>query len=53
MKYRKKPVVVEAFQWFGDNRQTEDPEWIVRAIKMEQLRLILLTDVIKQFQSLK
>lgn len=33
MKYRKKPIVVEAFQWFGDNRQTEDPEWIVEAIK--------------------
>lgn len=33
MKYRKEPVVVEAFQWFGDNRQTEDPEWIVEAIK--------------------
>lgn len=36
-KYRKKPredgVVVEAFQWFGDQRQTDDPEWIVDAIR--------------------
>lgn len=32
-KYQKKPVVIEAFQWFGDERQTEDPEWIVEAIK--------------------
>jgi len=32
MKYRKKPVVIEAFQWTGDQYQTEDPEWIVKAI---------------------
>lgn len=33
MKFRKKPVVIEAFQWWGSERQTEDPEWIVIAIK--------------------
>ena len=33
MKYRKKPVVIEAFQWTGNQYQTEDPEWIVKAIK--------------------
>lgn len=33
MRYRKKPVVVEAFQWTGDEHQKEDPEWIVDAIK--------------------
>ncbi|HEM3656432.1 TPA: hypothetical protein U1C91_000570 [Streptococcus suis] len=32
MKYRKKPVVVEVFQWFGDIRQKEDPDWIIEAI---------------------
>lgn len=31
-KYRKKPVVIDAFQWTGDQNQTEDPEWIVEAI---------------------
>jgi len=31
-KYRKKPVVVEAFQWTADRNQTEDPEWIIKAI---------------------
>ena len=31
-KYRKKPVIVEAFKWCGDNTQTEDPEWINTAI---------------------
>lgn len=33
MKYRKKPVVIEAFQWTGGPDQTEDPEWIVEAIE--------------------
>lgn len=31
-KYQKKPIPIEAFQWFGDERQTEDPEWIVKAL---------------------
>ena len=33
MKYRKKPVVIEAFKWTGDMNQVEDPEWIIEAIK--------------------
>ena len=33
MKYRKKPVVIEAFKWTGDVTQTEDPTWVVEAIK--------------------
>ena len=32
MKYRKKPVVIEAFKWTGGPDQTEDPEWVVEAI---------------------
>ena len=32
-KYRKKPVVIEAFEWTGDEKQTEYPEWIVEGIK--------------------
>lgn len=32
-KYRKKPVVIDAFQWTGDQDQKEDPEWVVEAIK--------------------
>lgn len=31
-KYRKKPVVIEAFRWTGGPDQTEDPEWICDAI---------------------
>jgi len=30
--YRKKPVVIEAFQWTGDQHQTEDPAWAVQEI---------------------
>lgn len=32
-KYRKKPIVIEAFKWTGDINQTEDPEWINKAIE--------------------
>lgn len=32
-KWRKKPVVIEAFQWTGGPDQEEDPIWIVAAIK--------------------
>jgi len=31
--YRKKPIVVEAFQWTGGTDQIEDPEWFADAIK--------------------
>ena len=33
MKYKKKPVVIEAFIWTGDENQPEDPEWICAAIQ--------------------
>lgn len=33
-KYKKKPVVIEAFEWTGGPDQTEDPAWIVDAIKL-------------------
>lgn len=32
-QYRKMPIVIEAFRWTGDRDQTEDPVWIVDAIK--------------------
>lgn len=32
-QYRKKPVVVEAFRWTGGADQTEDPVWIVEALR--------------------
>ena len=38
MRFRKKPVVIEAFQWTGGPDQTEDPDWIVEAIKAGTVR---------------
>jgi len=36
-KYRKKPVVIDAFKWTGGPDQTEDPVWIVSRIRMGQV----------------
>lgn len=36
-KYKKKPVVIEAFKWTGGPDQDEDPEWIVEAIKNKKV----------------
>ena len=33
MKYRKRPVVIDAFRWTVDERQEDDPAWIAKAIK--------------------
>lgn len=32
MRYRKKPVEVEAFRWTNRQDQVEEPLWIVQAI---------------------
>lgn len=32
MKYRKIPVVIDAFRWTGGPDQEEDPSWIIEAI---------------------
>jgi hypothetical protein len=40
MKYRKRPVVIEAFLWTGGPDQTEDPEWIIEAIKNGKVRFV-------------
>ena len=32
-KYRKIPVIIEAFQWTGGPDQIEDPKWICDAIE--------------------
>lgn len=38
MKYRKKPVVIDAFQWTGGPDQIEDPVWICDAIREDRVR---------------
>jgi hypothetical protein len=32
-KWRKRPVLVDAFRWTGDVDQEEDPEWMVIALR--------------------
>lgn len=32
MKFRKKPVVIEAVQWTGGPDQEDAPEWLLQAI---------------------
>lgn len=39
MQYRKKPAMVDAFKWTGGPDQTEDPEWIVEALKKPQFQV--------------
>jgi len=36
-KYRKKPIVIDAFQWTGGPDQKEDPLWIIDAIKNKKV----------------
>lgn len=33
MKYRKKPVVIDAFRWTAYQRGAEEPEWFIEALK--------------------
>lgn len=47
-KYRKKPIVIEAFKWTGGPSQEEDPEWIIEALAARpwQARIIQPNDEI-------
>lgn len=36
-KYKKKPVVIDAFKWTGGPDQVEDPDWIITAIKNKKV----------------
>jgi hypothetical protein len=36
-KWRKRPIVVDAFRWTGGPDQTEDPVWIVDEIKADNV----------------
>jgi hypothetical protein len=46
-KFRKKPVVIDAFKWTGGPDQTEDPEWIFEAIKAGSVRFNPLGEFIE------
>jgi hypothetical protein len=36
-KYRKKPVVVEAFKWTGDLNEEAYPEWCIAAMERQDV----------------
>ena len=38
MKYRRKSEIIDAFKWTGGPDQTEDPVWIVEALKKDFYR---------------
>lgn len=38
-KYQRKSEVVDAFRWTGGPEQIEDPEWAVKAMKADVIRL--------------
>lgn len=40
MKYRKRPVTIDAFKWTGGSEQAEDPVWIIEAIKAGTVRFV-------------
>lgn len=39
VKYRKKPVVVEAFRWTGYFNTDETPTWFIDALKADRAEL--------------
>lgn len=41
MKYRKKPVVIEAFRWFPEEQRQQFPGWFLEAIRKETVHFRL------------
>ncbi len=33
MKYKRRSLVIDAFQWFGEEKQINYPEWVIQLIK--------------------
>lgn len=44
-KYRKRPVVIEAFKWTGGHDQTEDPKWIIEALEKDEAAIVGTRDM--------
>jgi len=38
MKFRKKPIVIDAFQWTAGPGQKEDPDWILEAMSRGEVQ---------------
>lgn len=51
--YRKKPVVIEAFQWTGGPDQTEDPEWIVDAMREGKVTITSYQNTMMHIETLE
>ena len=39
-RFRKKPVVIDAFQWTGGPDQIEDPVWAIESMRNGSLRVV-------------
>lgn len=39
MKYRKKPMVIDAFKWTGGRKQAEEHEWIASALRKNDMEV--------------
>jgi len=53
MKYRKKPIEIEAFQWTGGHDQTEDPQWCVDAIINDEVEIVCGDDLHLEIKTLE
>jgi hypothetical protein len=53
MKYRKKPIVIDAFKWTGDADQLEDPEWIVEKIRSGEITVHTGNDLARKRGGMK
>lgn len=40
MKFKKKPIIIEAFKWTGGPDQVKDPEWIINALKNKTIIIV-------------
>lgn len=54
MKYKKKPVVINAFKWTGHMLQN-NPEWITEAIEEEKVYFVVIDagDIIMKIETLE
>lgn len=52
-KYRKKPVVIDAFKWTGGRDQVEDPTWIVEALEKGDATIVSSNDLGESVMQIK
>jgi hypothetical protein len=52
-KYRKKPVVIEAWQWNGDFIHETDPDWIQKAMETDIVAVRVAPEVHIEIRTLE